>query len=75
VSAEQTSTANKTVTVTCNGTRKVLGGGGIINDNNPQINDSYPSADNAWTVSGAETGFGTGSNWTLTVWAVCADIS
>jgi hypothetical protein len=75
VSSELSSTANKTHSVTCNGTRKVLGGGGVISDSNPQINDSYPSADNQWTVSAAETGFGTGANWTLTVWAVCADVS
>jgi hypothetical protein len=46
-----------------------------MNDTNPTLKDSYPSADNAWTVNANESGFGTGSNWTLTVYAVCADMS
>jgi len=66
---------NKTQALACDGTRKVLGGGGIINNDNPQINDSYPSADNEWTVSAVETGFNTSNSWTLTVWIVCADMS
>jgi hypothetical protein len=39
------------------------------------LRDSYPSADNAWTVQAQETGFGTGTSWTVTVYAICADVS
>jgi hypothetical protein len=72
VSANNSS--NKSVTLECSGTKSVLGGGGIVNNDNPALNDSYASADNAWTVTANEQGFGTGSNWTLTVWAICGDV-
>jgi hypothetical protein len=63
---------NKTVTVNCPGTKKVIGGGGSINNDSAFITQSYPSADNQWTVRSAKVN---GSvSWIVTAYAICANV-
>ena len=68
-------TGNCNVTVTCTGTLKVTGGGlkvvstsGTGNAQNMHMSQSYPSADNAWTVYGTNVGGGT---ITVAAYAIC----
>jgi hypothetical protein len=66
-----------TLTSTCVG-KKILGGGFTYSVSNSSRTDrvapvaSYPSADNAWTVSiRVNQGLGMGVSVTLSVYAVC----
>lgn len=40
-----------------------------------QVNYSRPSGDNAWQGHGSTKDAATGKSWTLTVYAVCANVS
>jgi hypothetical protein len=64
-------TDTKSMSVSCSGSKKVLGGGGITSDPSVYLYASYPQADNTWTVSAHET-IGN-PTWSVTVWAICAD--
>lgn len=69
-----TTTVSKNVIVTCTGTKKVLGGGlEIVGGGNDVLATSnFPVADNQWSASAQKT---TGSpTWSLTAWAICADV-
>jgi hypothetical protein len=72
VSATSVSTsANKTISVSCSGGTNVLGGGFVTNSAKVGAQESYPSAADTWTVNAVE--FVTeNANWTVTVYAICA---
>ena len=69
------SSSDKSVTVTCTGSKKILGGGGTLSISNGKVvvSQSYPSADNEWTAKAVEVS-GESSSWTVTAYAMCADI-
>ena len=67
------SSSNKSITATCTGGRKVVGGGAIIGaDASAQVGvtASYPSSATVWTATAVEfdNDF---SNWTITAYAIC----
>jgi len=66
--------ADKTVTATCSGTKKVVGGGGKISVQSGTIAilDSYPSADNQWSISAVETK-SYSLDWNASCYAICVD--
>ena len=71
-SSANDNTSPKTVTVTCPGGTKVLGGGGLATNNSSgtvALTASYPSSDTVWTVT-AERQSGSG-NWTLVASVIC----
>lgn len=59
---------NSDCTITCSGTRRLLGGGCSWTTGPGQIVYSYPSADDVWTCKVS------GSGGTVTAWAICANI-
>ena len=63
-------TDTKSMSVSCSGNKKLLGGGGLTSDPSVHLYASYPEADNTWTVSAHET-IGN-PTWSVTVWAICA---
>ena len=68
--------ANKSVTVSCPGAKRVLGAGADINTFNGQVlmDDLRPNAGlTSVTVNGLEDETGNAANWSLTAYAVCAD--
>jgi hypothetical protein len=67
--------ADKSVTAPCTGTKKLLGGGASLNINNKtvSITQSYPSTDSAWTAQALEIAT-EGSSWTVTAWAICGTV-
>jgi hypothetical protein len=73
VTATSASTsANKSITVDCPGSKIVVGGGGTTSlTTDVVISSSFPVDNNTWSVSGTEIDFGTGTNWTITVYAIC----
>ena len=68
----------KEVTATCPGTKQVLGGGTFINTPTSRVAtlDSRPTMTSpaGWTASAGETEGDVG-NWSLTVYAICANVS
>jgi len=67
----------KSITVSCTGNKKVLGGGvthSYRSGSLPIIYDSYPSSDNTWTAS-VSVEPGKYETWNMTVWAICATVS
>ena len=62
-------TDTKSISVSCSENKKLLGGGGLTSDPSVHLYESYPQADNTWTVSAHET-IGN-PNWSVTVWAIC----
>jgi hypothetical protein len=62
---------NKTVTATCTGGRKVVGGGFLSNNASVGAQGSYASSATAWTVDAVELSNVPG-NWTITAYALCA---
>ena len=77
---ESTSAANtinsKTQTTTCPAGKRLLGGGARLNPILAQvaIQTSFPDNDNIYRATAREID-NTGSNWSLTVFAVCANAS
>jgi len=68
------SSSNKSITATCTGGRKIVGGGAIIgSDASGQvgITASYPSSATVWTATGVEHD-NDNSNWTITAYALCS---
>jgi hypothetical protein len=70
-----TNTSSKTTTATCSGTKKVFGGGYTFtasgNETQVFVTGSWPSANNAWTVTTIKNGGN--PSWTVTVYALCAN--
>ncbi len=75
ISVISPSTSNdKSVSVSCTGNKKIIGGGGSISisDSKLAILSSYPSSDNTWIVDAAEIS-NFNSYWTVTAYAICVD--
>ena len=70
------STPSRTATITCPGGKRLVGGGARLNPILPQValQQSFPDNDNVYRASAREI-VATGSNWSLTVFAVCATTS
>ena len=71
------STTTKTVTATCTAGKRVIGGGArAIGTGTPDIavSESYPATSNQWTALAREIN-AVGGNWTLTVYALCANVT
>jgi len=69
----------KSVTVPCTGSKKVLGGGANTAYNlaprgQEALVKTYPSADNEWTAEAVEVA-NDGASWSLTVYAICANVN
>jgi hypothetical protein len=64
---------DKSISIDCSTGKKLLGGGGITSNAEIYLYASYPIDDDTWTVSAGEDG-NVNSNWTVTVWAICATI-
>jgi hypothetical protein len=75
VTSANNSTSPKTVTATCTGGTRVLGGGFVIGGviTGPvEILYAYPDSDTTYTARAYEdSAQSTNSNWTVTVWAIC----
>jgi hypothetical protein len=65
---------NKGLTITCDGTQKVLGGGGYPDSFQVWLASSFPSASNRWSVTAHEANPGPVADWVLTAYAICADV-
>ena len=65
--------ADKSISVDCPGTKTLLGGGGLTNNTEVYLYASYPVDSNTWTVSAGEDG-NLMVNWTVTAWVVCANL-
>lgn len=77
ISVSTDSSTPKTVSISCPGTKKVIGGGGNISSGDEAdvvVVQSYPSANNTWFVRGDET-FNYNSSWSVTVYAICATVN
>ena len=76
ISSSQTSSADKTLTVTCSDpSTSILGGGhsviaGSPDDQKISVIQSYPSGTTTWTVRAIET-TSVPTAWTLQAYAVC----
>lgn len=70
------STPSRTGAIACPSGKRLLGGGARVNPILPQvaISSSYPDNDNTYRGFAREVN-GTGSSWSLTVFAVCATAS
>ena len=71
-----TSTTSKSVFLACPTGKRLIGGGARVTGGSPRVAilTSYPDNDNIWRASAAET-TATASNWTLTVYSICATTS
>jgi len=65
------SSSAKSITATCAGGRKVVGGGFLSNNANVGAQASYASSATVWTVDAVEFE-NTGTSWTITAYALCA---
>lgn len=67
------STPSRTATITCPAGKRLVGGGARLNPALPQValQQSFPDNDNVYRATAREI-VGTGSTWSLTVFAVCA---
>jgi hypothetical protein len=63
--------AAKSITATCTGGRKVVGGGFSASSANVGASASFASSATVWTVDGSEF-VNTASTWTITAYALCA---
>lgn len=70
------STPSRTATITCPAGKRLVGGGARLNPILPQValQQSFPDNDNVYRAAAREI-VGTGSTWSLTVFAVCATAS
>jgi len=69
------SSSPKTLTATCTGTKKLLGGGVVMSGpNGIYVVSSGPSSDTVWTATVTENLLGVAGNWNITVTAICADV-
>jgi hypothetical protein len=70
--------AAKTVTATCTGGTKVIGGGfefSSVNDNDVMVLSSYPSSDTEWTVSASDMTGGGDRSYAVRAYAICATVA
>ncbi len=69
----------KSVTATCTGGRKVIGGGFAISDVSggfyPVVTANGPSSDTAWTVESTATTGSQDRGYKLTAYAICATVA
>jgi hypothetical protein len=65
--------ADKSISVDCPGTKTLLGGGGLTNNADAYLYASYPTDSNTWTVSAGED-TNLAASWTVTAWVVCASL-
>ena len=67
---------SKSVFLACPTGKRLIGGGARVTGGSPRVAvlTSYPDNDNIWRASAAET-TATASNWTLTVYSICATTS
>jgi hypothetical protein len=70
-STSASNSSNKSISVSCAGGQKVLGGGYTVTSAKVGAQDSYPSASDTWTVQAVEFVIESAS-WTVTVYAICA---
>ena len=70
------STSSRAATITCPAGKRLVGGGARLNPILPQValQQSFPDNDNVYRAAAREI-VSTGSNWSLTVFAVCATAS
>jgi hypothetical protein len=73
VTSASNSTDKPNISVSCTAGKKVLGGGGKVSDTSGKVGilNSYPSANDTWTVDAYEIS-GVSTNWTVSVYAICA---
>jgi hypothetical protein len=76
VTSVTNSTPNRTAFVACPAGKRLLGGGARLNPTLPQValQQSFPDNDNIYRATAREI-VGTGSNWSLTVFAICAVVA
>lgn len=75
VFSSTSSDSTRIAKATCPGTKKVLGGGGVVGVlGTVAIAASRPEGDNAWLVAAYET-TPYAANWTMGVFAICAKVS
>jgi len=70
--------AAKTVTATCTGGTKVIGGGfelSSVSDTNVLVLASFPSSDTVWTVSGSDMTGGGDRSYAIRAYAICATVA
>ena len=70
------STSPKTITMSCTGSKKLLGGGASISltDGEVMLLYSYPSAaGHVWNAK-ADESESTSEKWTITAYAICANV-
>jgi hypothetical protein len=69
----------KSVTATCTGGRKVIGGGFAVTDVSngfyPVVTANGPSSDTAWTVESTSTSGAQDRSYALTAYAICATVA
>ena len=76
--SESTTVSPKTLSAECPSSKRIIGGGAKIDD--PETADaalisSYPDGENKWTaVAKGNDGGPPSGSWTLSVYAICADI-
>jgi hypothetical protein len=72
------STPGRTAAITCPTGKRLIGGGARLNPTPPlpqvALQQSFPDNDNTFRAHAREI-VGTGSNWSVTVFAVCASAS
>jgi hypothetical protein len=67
-------TGTQTVTATCTGTKKVLGGGATnSNSVNFQTAQSWPASNSSWSVTFAKTSGNAAANANVAAYALCAN--
>jgi hypothetical protein len=78
VTSVHNSTPGRTAAMTCPTGKRLVGGGARLNPTPPPttvaIQQSFPDNDNTFRAYAREI-VGTGANWSLTVFAVCANAS
>ena len=67
----------KTVTATCTGGRKVIGGGfefSNVSDDHVSVVASFPSSATVWTVSTGDMTSGGDHSYSVRAYAICANV-
>jgi hypothetical protein len=70
--------AAKTVSATCTGGTKVIGGGfqfSSVSDATVGVLESYPSSDTEWTVSASDMTSGGDHSYAIGAFAICANVA
>jgi hypothetical protein len=70
------SSSPKTVVAACPSGKTAIGGGGLVSDTAVVLTATYPTTGaESWTATGAETGLGLLTDWTVTAWVICATVA